>query len=216
MDYEIEAGGLQGFQETWPGEFNIFSPLEFACGIPQVLFAITTLKANGKPNVCFHSWSCFQGEGAGYFAIMAGLLQRTHTYANILRDKMFCVNFLSQKHYGALLETIEHNAPDSDEFATAGFHAVPGRSVAVPRIAESFLCLECTLEQEWDLSGTGLYATVIGRVTHMAVKEKYGEGIDARYGPEGFMFNVHSPRNLRTGKPSPVAVASLRVDKTFD
>ncbi|HQC89168.1 MAG TPA: hypothetical protein PLO54_01685 [Bacilli bacterium] len=43
---------------------------EFVCGIPSALFAIGTYKKNGKPNVCFHAWSAFQGEGDGYYVIL--------------------------------------------------------------------------------------------------------------------------------------------------
>ena len=42
------------FREEYPGQFEIVSHMECAAGVPQVLFAITTWKQNGKPNVCFH------------------------------------------------------------------------------------------------------------------------------------------------------------------
>lgn len=46
------------FKECWPGQYEVFSHFEYACSIiPHALFAITTLKENGKPNINFHAWS---------------------------------------------------------------------------------------------------------------------------------------------------------------
>lgn len=95
---------------------------------------------------------------------MAGLCQHTHTYENLRRDGAFCVNFLSKRYYDALIRTVEHNGPAEDEFAVGGFIEETARTVAVPRIAERFLTLECKCERIEDLSGEGLTAMVIGRV----------------------------------------------------
>ena len=54
---------------------------------------VTTLKENGLANAAFQSWSSFTREGDGYYVIMSGIMKHTHTYANIKRDKEFCVNF---------------------------------------------------------------------------------------------------------------------------
>ena len=43
------------FDALYPEEFELFSHFEVTAGIPSVLFAITTWKDNGKPNVCFHA-----------------------------------------------------------------------------------------------------------------------------------------------------------------
>lgn len=80
MKYEFGAEKPAQFQQYWPGQYDFFSYMEYACAIPQPLFAITTRKADGRPNINFHSWSCFQGDKGGFFAILAGLCQHTHTY----------------------------------------------------------------------------------------------------------------------------------------
>ena len=97
MKYEFGAEKPEQFRQYWPGQYDFFSYMEYACAIPQPLFAITTRKADGKPNINFHSWSCFQGDKGGFFAILAGLCQHTHTYENLRRDGAFCVNFLSKQ-----------------------------------------------------------------------------------------------------------------------
>ena len=105
MKYEFGAEKPERFRQYWPGQYDFFSYMEYACAIPQPLFAITTRKADGKPNINFHSWSCFQGDKGGFFAILAGLCQHTHTYENLRRDGAFCVNFLSKRYYNALIRT---------------------------------------------------------------------------------------------------------------
>lgn len=92
MKIEIEKDFPQYFKPAYPEEFELFSHFEVTAGIPTVLFAVTTWKENGKPNVCFHSWSCFHGDKTAFFAVMGNLYQHTHTYANIQREKCFCMH----------------------------------------------------------------------------------------------------------------------------
>lgn len=214
MKFEVGETRSEAFAEDWPGQYDVFSHLEFACGVPSVMFLITTLKENGKPNACLHAWSTFSGDGGGFFAVMPGLMQSTHTYRNILRDKEFCVNFLSPDYYDRCIETIKQNGDDVDELAAGGFTAEPAKTVKPPRIREAFLSYECTLESSSDLSGKGCNAMIIGRVRHAAVDE--GRGMAEICGENGFMFNVHSPKDPETGKGGQSAVAQLRAVKLID
>ena len=86
MKIEIEKNFPQYFKPAYPEEFELFSHFEVTAGIPTVLFAITTWKENGKPNVCFHSWSCFHGDKTAFFAVMGNLYQHTHTYGICSKD----------------------------------------------------------------------------------------------------------------------------------
>ena len=182
-------------------------------GIPTPLFAVTTWKENGKPNVCFHSWSCFHGDKTAFFAVMGNLYQHTHTYANILREKCFAVNFLPIRYYDALVETIRCNEAETDEFAAGGFTLAGAKSIHAPVIGEAFLTLECTLEQVQDLSGAGITSMVVGRVQHASVEEDYARGYGKRYGRDGFMLLVPAPQDLTTGRPGQSGIATLRVEK---
>lgn len=42
---KIETGAArpETFPEQWPGQCEVFSHLEYACGIPSILYAVTTL-----------------------------------------------------------------------------------------------------------------------------------------------------------------------------
>ena len=79
MKIQIGEAFPDYFQPAYPEEFQLFSHFETAAAIPSPLFAITTWKQNGKPNVCFHAWSCFHGDSAAFFAVMGNLYQHTHT-----------------------------------------------------------------------------------------------------------------------------------------
>lgn len=79
-----------------------------------MLFAITTRKADERPNINLRSWSSFQGDKGGFFAILTGLCQHTHTNENIRRDGEFCIIFRSKRYYDALLRTIRHNEPEEN------------------------------------------------------------------------------------------------------
>lgn len=201
------------FKSLYPEEFQLFSPFETTAAVPGALFAITTWKENGKPNVCLHSWSCFHGDKTAFFAVMGNLYQHTHTYANILRERCFCVNFLPISCYDRLTETIFHNEYDSDEFQTGDFTLEEARSIHAPVIREAFLTMECTLRDVQDLSGAGMAAMVIGKVEHMSVEEDYAQGYAKRYGEEGFMMLVPSPQNLVTGEPDLSAIGTVKIEK---
>lgn len=201
------------FKSLYPEEFQLFSHFETTAAVPGALFAITTWKENGKPNVCLHSWSCFHGDKTAFFAVMGNLYQHTHTYANILRERCFCVNFLPISSYDRLTETIFHNEYDSDEFQTGDFTLEEARSIHAPVIREAFLTMECTLRDVQDLSSAGMAAMVIGKVEHMSVEEDYAQGYAKRYGEEGFMMLVPSPQNLVTGEPDLSAIGTVKIEK---
>ena len=214
MKIEIGTKRPEYFKKTWEGQYEAFSHLEYVCGIPHILVAITTTKENGKPNLCFHAWNCFQGDGEGYFAYLVGISQGSHTYANIERTGEFCVNFLSKQYYDRLIATIKNGA-DDDEFALGDFTLEPASHVAAPRIKESFLTLECKKEHVLSLSSIGTSNLIIGRVVNVAVEDEYSKGMDKKYGEDGFMLNIHSPKNVSTGEGEETGVATLKIERVY-
>lgn len=210
MKIEIGRTLPAHFRPAYPEEFDLFSHLEVASAIPSAMFAITTWKENGMPNVCLHAWSCFHGDKTAFFAVLGGLYQHTHTYANILREGCFCLNFLPTSAYDRLVSTISHNAPETDEFQAGGFTLEAGKTIHAPAIGEAFMHLECTLVDMRDLSGGGVTAMAIGRVERVAVERTYAQGY-ARYGKDGFMLLVPGTQDLVTGDPGQSAVAAADI-----
>ena len=211
MKIEIGIERPACFQPAYPEEFDLFSHLELAAAIPQVLFAVTTWKENGKPNVCFHSWSCFHGDRTAFFAVLGNLYQHTHTYANIKRTRGFAVNFLPVHYYDALIETIRQNELDADEFSAGGFTLENARTISAPIIQESFLTLECSLKSVEDLSGAGITAMVVGQVRHCWIDADLSP--ESRCGKAGYMLLMPGAQNLSTGEPNPSIIASLTIEK---
>jgi len=212
MKIEIGAQLPAHFQPDWPGQYELFSHFEFACGIPQLLFAVTTYKPNGLPNVCPQSWSSFVSGKDGYYAILGGLLPGSHTYENILRERCFCVNFLSPALCGAMMRSIEHNGDEADEFAACGFTPEPCAAIRAPKIAEGFLTLECEFRQLLTPQD-GALSLIVGRTLRAYVEEEYAHGVDAKYGADGFSLNVHTPIDLFSGRCDRCATATLRVEE---
>lgn len=163
--------------------------------------------------MCFHSWSCFHGDKTAFFAVMGNLYQHTHTYANIQREKCFCINFLPISCYDRLVNTIHQNEWDNDEFAAGGFTVSNAKTIHAPAISEAFLTMECTLKDIQDLSGAGITAMVIGQVQHISVEEAYAQGYELRYGKDGFMLLVPAPQDLVTGEPNQSAIATVHIEK---
>lgn len=213
MKIEIGTTFPSHFKSSYPEEFELFSHFETAAGIPTALFAVTTWKANGKPNVCFHAWGSFHGDKTAFFAVMGNLYQHTHTYANIQREQCFCINFLPLCCYDALADTIRCNGYAEDEFAAGGFSLSCAKTIHAPAIDEAFLNIECTLKDVQDLSGAGITAMIVGQVQHISVEKAYAQGYAKRYGPEGFMLLIPGPQDLVTGLPQQSAVATLNIRK---
>lgn len=213
MKIHISEDFPKYFKAAYPEEFELFSHFETTSAIPQVLFAVTTWKENGKPNVCLHSWSCFHGDKTAFFAVMGCLYQHTHTYANIQREKCFAINFLPISYYDRLVKTIHSNHMEDDEFQVGGFTMEAANAINTPLIAEAFINVECKLEQVQDLSGAGITSMVIGKVAHISVSEEYAQGYENRYGKEGFMMLIPAPQDLLTGKPAQSAIATVNIEK---
>ena len=103
---------------------------------------------------------------------MGNLYQHTHTYANIQREKCFCINFLPISYYDKLVDTINHNDIETDEFAVGSFTLSNAKTIHAPAIQEAFINMECTLKEVQDLSGAGITAMIVGQVQHISVEKE--------------------------------------------
>ena len=170
MKHEINIQQPDYLIEDWPGKFETFSWLEYVVNVPNPIFIVTTRKVNGAANANLHSWGLLIGDCGNYTSLLA-LLNHSHTYANILREREWCLNFPSFKDYPACFATVAHNQADNDEILDAGFRSEPARTVKAPRIAECALNLECRLEWEHPLYAGNRWHLFAGRVTHLAMDE---------------------------------------------
>jgi flavin reductase (DIM6/NTAB) family NADH-FMN oxidoreductase RutF len=200
MKHEIGIDQPAYLVEDWPNKYRVFSWLEYVVTVPNPIFLVTTRKANGAANANLHSWGFPVGERDHYSSLLA-LLDGTHTYANIVREGEWCVNYPSVKHYPQCFETIQCNGPDNDEIVDAGLTAEPARTVQAPRIAECAINLECKLVWYRPLYEDSQWHLFVGRVLHVAMDEAaMAVDPDQRVETLGLMYNVRGTVNPLNGE----------------
>ena len=193
-----------------------FSWMEHVLAIPSPLVVVTTYKANGLPNATMQSWCTFTGE-EGYHCIFASVHKNGHMYASLKERGCCVVNFPSKDVFMKCMATVANNGIDQDEIAASGLTVEPARKIDAPRVKECFLNLECELEWERDLSVDGTHATVCLKAVNVLMDEKhFDEEVLGRYGENGYLYNVHSPRNPETGNASETCVGVIKKYATYN
>jgi flavin reductase (DIM6/NTAB) family NADH-FMN oxidoreductase RutF len=199
MKHEIGIDQPLCLVEDWPGKYDVFSWLEYVVTVPNPIFLVTTRKANGAANANLHSWGLLVGERDHYSSLLA-LLSHTHTYANILREGEWCLNFPSVEQQAQCFETIRCNGPDNDEIVDADLTVELSRTVQAPRIAECAMNLECKLAWHRPLYEDSQWRLFVGRVLHVAID---GAAMvvdpDERLQALGLMYNVRGTVNPLNG-----------------
>jgi flavin reductase (DIM6/NTAB) family NADH-FMN oxidoreductase RutF len=209
MKHELGIARPAQVQEVWPGQYEIFSWIEYAVSIPYPTYLITTGKENGKGNACWHSWGCFSGEGRAYHSVLV-LSEAGHTLANVLRTREWCINLPTLAQQEMCGKTIELNSGDNDEIVDAGFTAEPSVVVDSPRIAECPINLECTLEWHRPLAEGSGQRIVVGQVVHVAMDEcACVADPHRRLKNLNTMFNLRSTLDPLTGESRPGRLAVL-------
>ena len=86
-----------------------------------------------------------------------GQLISAHTYLRqYSKRKELLYYFLPISYYDKLVDTINHNDIETDEFAVGSFTLSNAKTIHAPAIQEAFINMECTLKEVQDLSGAGL------------------------------------------------------------
>ncbi|CAD6529726.1 hypothetical protein LMG27952_02343 [Paraburkholderia hiiakae] len=112
---------------------------------PRVIGWISSRASNGVLNLAPYS---FFGAFATFPPIIGFCSEgRKNSISNIEETGEFVWNLTSKALAPQMNRTSAPVAADVDEFALAGLTAAPGRSVAVPHVAESPAALECKLLQ---------------------------------------------------------------------
>ena len=218
MKYEIQIDTPENLAEIWPGSYDIFSWLEYVVTIPYPMFLITTLKANGLPNACLHSWGFLVGDRDNYTSIL-GVLDYYHTFGNILREGEWCLNYPSIDDYKKSFQTIHVNEADNDEITAAGLTVESGQVIGAPRIVESHINLECKLEWHRPLYENSQWHIMAGRIVHVAMDEAaMATEPDERIQAIRLMYNIRGLMNPVSGEMNGYNSLGLlsEVVKAFD
>lgn len=190
----------EAVKEVWPGQFTESSWLQSLLALPRPLAVITTRKENGAPNACPDDVPLLVGGGTEYSSLIAAAI-RGHTYANILREREWCINLISSSMESEWRKTIQYNGTDNDELSDAGFTPEQAETVGAPRIGECLINLECRLGWDrplYDGSTTHLFC---GRVTAVAVHDSIvSHGLEERLRALDLPYGVQDQINPITGQ----------------
>ncbi len=91
---------------------------------------------------------------------------RKDSLKNVEATREFVVNFAAEPLFERVNATATNFPPEISEFEAVGLTTEPARTVAVPRVAESPVAIECTLHTTLELGDS---TVVIGRVRHLAI-----------------------------------------------
>ncbi len=187
--------------ELWPGELDIFSWIDFVAAIPTPLLVVTGWKSNGKENACLQSWATFVSDAGEFVCILGHASKKGHMYQSLKETGCCVLNFPSADIFDKCHKTIGNNQFDTDEITASGLTAENAVRIDAPRIAECFLNIEC--EFLWEQSNfENSNNTVIAlKAVHISMdSDRYDHNVLGRYGKNGYIYNIHSPRNPDTGE----------------
>lgn len=139
--------------------------------VPRPIAWVVTLDPQGRCNAApFSFFNCFGGHPP-VVALGIGQRQRADkdTLAYIRARGEFVINLVPESLVEAMNETATDFPPGTDELQITGLATAPSAKVAVPRIADSPVALECRLRQVLEVDGTG--HMVIGEVLAVQVAD---------------------------------------------
>ena len=109
--------------------------------MPRPIGWISTRSVDGMPNLAPYSF--FNAISGQPPFVMFASASRKDSQANAEATGEFVVNIATWELRQAMNQTSAAYTADVDEFAAAGLDAVPGVNVAVPRVAQSPIAIEC-------------------------------------------------------------------------
>ncbi len=105
-------------------------------------FSFFTVASAYPPVLCFSPAYGKTAQVGDHFEVV-----QKDTLRNVLETEQFVVNIVSQNLAEKMNQTSGDYAPDESEFVAAGLTALPSHMVKPPRVAESFVNIECKLLQ---------------------------------------------------------------------
>lgn len=132
--------------------------------VPRPIAWVSSRSADGVLNLAPHSFftvACVQPPMVQFTSV-----GRKDSLNNVESTGEFVVNFAAEPLFEQINATGTNFPAEVSEFEAVGLTTEPSRTVAVPRVAESPVAIECTLHTTLELGDS---TVVIGRVRHLAV-----------------------------------------------
>jgi flavin reductase (DIM6/NTAB) family NADH-FMN oxidoreductase RutF len=167
-----------------PAQQSILESYKLMTGliVPRPVALVSTIDANGVPNVAPFSFFCGVGANPPTVLFCPSLRSapkpedgrpddRKDTLRNIEQTGEFVINIVSDGLASAANATASEVGPEVDEFLLAGLTAIPSEAVRAPRVAESPAQFECKLMQiVFTGQGSGAGVVVLGEIVRFHVR----------------------------------------------
>jgi flavin reductase (DIM6/NTAB) family NADH-FMN oxidoreductase RutF len=139
--------------------------------VPRPIAWVSTRSAEGVLNLAPHSF--FTVSSVQPPMVQFTSVGRKDSLNNVEATREFVVNFAAEQLYEQVNASGTNFPPEISEFEAIGVTTEPSRTIAVPRVAESPVALECTLHTTVELGDCTL---VIGQVRHLAIDDTMLDG----------------------------------------
>jgi flavin reductase (DIM6/NTAB) family NADH-FMN oxidoreductase RutF len=138
--------------------------------VPRPIAWVSTISPGGSLNLA--PFSYFNGISSHppivMIAVGARRGERKDTWRNIEQTREFAISVVVPELVDAMVLSSGEFPPEVDEFKEAGVTPIDSTRIKPPRIAESPVSLECTLEKIVEVAGSAL---ILGRVVLYHVRE---------------------------------------------
>ncbi len=139
--------------------------------IPRPIAWVSTLSADGVPNLAPHSF--FTVASTDPPIVQFTPTARKDSLNNVEATGEFVVNFASEDLFAEINGTGTNFPADINEFDAVGLAMEPSRTVRPARVAESPAALECKLHRIIPVGNSWL---VLGQVSHAVVNQEMMDG----------------------------------------
>lgn len=138
--------------------------------VPRPIAWVSTISPHGSLNLA--PFSYFNGISSHppivMIAVGARRGERKDTWRNIEQTREFAISVVVPELVDAMVLSSGEFPPEVDEFKEAGVTPIDSTRIKPPRIAESPVSLECTLEKIVEVAGSAL---ILGRVVLYHIRE---------------------------------------------
>lgn len=151
--------------------------------VPRPIAWISSQSPAGVVNLAPFSFFNAVGANPVYLIVSVGLNDAGEvkdSLRNIQATREFVVNMVTEDLFDAMNLSAADFPADTSELAIAGLHTAPSTHIAVPRVAEAQVSMECKLHQTQALGGNTL---IIGEVVMFHVADHL---VGERFHIDGF------------------------------
>lgn len=150
--------------ETSAADVGNLYPWFTASLIPRAIAWVSTVSADGVPNLAPHSFTTVAGVDPPTLCFVS--VGAKDTLANVRATGEFVLQIGTWSQLAQMNDSATPLPLDEDEFVAAGIETVPSTAVRPPRVADAPVAFECRVSGEHVI---GECVMVFGEVLHLSV-----------------------------------------------